>query len=146
LRTLLPNDAERILSSGQRWQIVNLWRPITTVYKDPIAIAAAHSVAEEDLVAAKVVYKRSATKKPKSEPRRAYSNATWTILPNEKHEWFYKNEQEPDEVWFIKCFDSREEEGLARRAPHCAFRDPEREAEGWPNRASVDVRAIVFYD
>jgi hypothetical protein len=142
LRTLLPAEAESILSSGKRWQIINLWRPIATIYKDPLAIAAAHLVAEEDLVKAKVVYKRSR----KLQARRRFSNATWAVLPSEKHEWFYKNEQRPDEVWFIKCLDSRIEEGLARRAPHCAFRDTEREADRWRNRESVDVRALVFYD
>lgn len=46
----------------------------------------------------------------------------------------------------IKCFDSWKQEGLARRAPHCAFKDPEREGEEWSNRESIELRALLVYD
>jgi hypothetical protein len=59
---------------------------------------------------------------------------------------FYKNEQKPDEVLMIKCYDSWTKEGLARRAPHCAFKDPERDGEEWGNRESIEIRAVVVYD
>jgi len=59
---------------------------------------------------------------------------------------FYKNEQKPDEVLMIKCYDSWTKEGLARRAPHCAFKDPERDGEMWENRESIEIRAVVVYD
>jgi len=136
LREHLPEESENLLQ--HRWQIVNLWRPISTVFKDPLAVAAAHSIAESDLVPAALIYT--------SQPPR--SHETWTILPNEKHEWFYKNEQRPDEVLLIKCFDSlaNSGKGFARRAPHCAFKDPEREGEEWAHRQSIEIRALLFYD
>jgi hypothetical protein len=132
-----------------------MWRPIRTVFKDPLAIAAAGSVEEEDLVEASVIYRRrgrkstsvsASSEETASRMERRYSNSTWTVLPNPNHKWYYKNEQQPDEVWFVKCFDSWERDGLARRAPHCAFRDTERDGAGWPNRESVDVRAVVVYE
>lgn len=138
LRKNLPSQADAILGSGRRWQIINLWRPIRTIYKDPLAVAAAHSIPEGDLIEAKVIYTK--------QPPPLNENRTWTILPNEKHEWYYKNEQKSDEVLLIKCFDSKVEEGLARRAPHCAFKDPEREGNEFADRESVEIRAVLVYD
>ncbi len=138
LRKYLPTQASAILERAARWQIINLWRPIATIYKDPLAVAAAHSIAEADLVEAQIVYTSQAPPLNR--------NLTWTILPSARHEWFYKNEQRPDEVLLIKCFDSWEGEGMARRAPHCAFKDPGREGEEFANRESVEIRAVVVYE
>ncbi|KAF2475059.1 uncharacterized protein BDR25DRAFT_384605 [Lindgomyces ingoldianus] len=137
LRKHLP-DEEVKTRMKHRWQIINLWRPVSTIFKDPLGVAAAHSIPESDLVSAEVVY----TKQPPPLNR----NETWTILPSDKHEWFFKNEQGPEDVLLIKCFDSSEVEGMVRRAPHCAFKDPEREGEEWADRQSIEVRALVFYD
>ncbi|ORX97506.1 hypothetical protein BCR34DRAFT_593470 [Clohesyomyces aquaticus] len=133
-----PSAADALLQQHRRWQIINLWRPISTIYKDPLAVAAAYSIAEEDLVAAPLIYTKQPPPLNKTE--------TWTILPGEGHEWYYKNEQRSDEVLLIKCFDSEKREGLARRAPHCAFKDPEREGEGWADRQSIEVRALLWWD
>ncbi|KAF2259224.1 hypothetical protein CC78DRAFT_81312 [Lojkania enalia] len=138
LRKQLPSEYESILASRCRWQIINLWRPIRTIHKDPLAVGAAHTFAEKDLIQAEVIY-------TKQEPP-LNKNQTWTILPSERHEWHYKNEQNPDEVLLIKCFDSKIEDGLARRAPHCAFVDEERRGKEWEDRESVEIRALVFYD
>lgn len=115
----------------RRFQIVNIWRPLREVRKDPLGVADARSVLDEDLVAASVMYQDGSR------------SETWAVRPSEGHRWFFKGSQRPDEVLFIKCFDSAVEEGLARRTPHCAFRDPEYdEAE---SRESVEVRAMLFY-
>lgn len=160
----VPDLAESILASAKRWQIINLWRPITTIYKDPLAVASAFSIPESDLIEAQVIYIKQAHPLNRS--------VTWTLLPNSEHQWyvqcfsrisivllrilnpltlgpkprFYKNEQKPDEVLMIKCYDSWTKEGLARRAPHCAFKDPERDGEEWGNRESIEIRAVVVYD
>lgn len=68
---------------------------------------------------------------------------TFVVKPGEGHEWFFKYAQTPGEVTLIKCFDSLEEEGVARRVPHSAFVDPEE--EGGEARESIEVRALVFY-
>jgi hypothetical protein len=51
------------------------------------------------------------------------------------------NQQTPGEVLLIKCFDSKTD-GRARRVPHSAFIDEERENE--VTRESIEVRALVF--
>ncbi|KAK0657053.1 hypothetical protein B0T16DRAFT_51041 [Cercophora newfieldiana] len=115
----------------RRWQIINVWRPIRTIRKDPLAVADATSVAERDLVAASIIYASCG--------RRVES---WTVKANPEHRWYFKYAMRPDEVALIKCFDS-DEAVPARRVPHCAVEDPdEREAE-W--RQSVEVRCMLFY-
>ncbi|KAF6789070.1 hypothetical protein CSOJ01_14859 [Colletotrichum sojae] len=105
----LGPDAPRLLQS--RFQIINVWRPIQTIYKDPLAVCDSHSVPDDDILPVKLVYPD-------------WVGEPCTILPNRKHRWYYKNNQTPDEVMFIKCYDWKMD-GRARRVPHAAFTDPE---------------------
>ncbi|OTB00377.1 hypothetical protein M426DRAFT_65986 [Hypoxylon sp. CI-4A] len=128
LRRWFPDDADELVK--RRYQIINLWRPIRPVSKDPLAVADATTIADEDLVAAGIVYP-------------ADRDETWTIKPGRAHRWYYKHSQRPDEVLLIKCFDS--DMGVAaRRAPHSAFEDPD--SKDGDARESVETRALVFYD
>ena len=123
----LPNEAERLLAG--RYQIINVWRPIKTIRKDPLGVADATSVPDSDLLPVEFIY-----------PDRV--GETYTVLPNEKHKWYYLREQTPGEVMLIKCFDSKTD-GRARRVPHSAFVNEEFvDAEG---RESIEVRALVFH-
>ncbi|CAD6563807.1 MAG: hypothetical protein ASARMPREDX12_000069 [Alectoria sarmentosa] len=123
----LPADAERLLKG--RYQIINVWRPIKTIRKDPLGVADATSVPEDDLLPVELIY-----------PDRV--GETFTVRPNLRHRWFYLREQTPREVMLIKCFDSKLD-GRARRAPHSAFVDQGAETES--PRESIEVRALVFH-
>ncbi|KAK0730962.1 hypothetical protein B0H67DRAFT_55877 [Lasiosphaeris hirsuta] len=129
LREQFPDEAEELRT--RRWQIVNIWRPIKTVYKDPLAVADAASVADTDLVAASIIYARSG--------RRMES---WTVKSNPAHRWYFKYAQRPDEVVLIKCFDS-DETAVARRVPHCAVEDPDQKDNEC--RESVEVRCLLLF-
>ena len=124
----LPDEAEDLLKG--RVQIINVWRPIKTVVRDPLAVAQADSVAESDLVPTALIY-----------PNR--KGETLQVRHNESHKWFYKSNLSPDEALLIKCFDSKTD-GRARRVPHTAFEDPDT-VEGTPARESIEVRALVFH-
>lgn len=50
----LPEDAEKLLQG--RVQIINVWRPIKTVQRDPLAVAEASSVDDESLVVTELIY------------------------------------------------------------------------------------------
>ena len=123
----LPDEASHLLRG--RYQIINVWRPIKTIRKDPLGVADATSVHEEDLLPVQLIY-----------PDRV--GETFTVRPNGSHRWFYLREQTPGEVMLIKCFDSKVD-GRARRAPHSAFVDHGFEAER--PRESIEVRALVFH-
>ncbi|KAI0196026.1 hypothetical protein EV127DRAFT_497347 [Xylaria flabelliformis] len=117
---------ERLILSRQ------IWRPIKTIYKDPLAVADASSVPDSDLLAASILYPAGSR------------DETWTMLPNDAHQWYFKNAQEPSEALLIKCFDSATAPGLARRVPHSAFEDPDMADCG--HRESIEARSLVFYD
>ncbi|KAG7040467.1 methionine permease [Colletotrichum scovillei] len=124
----LPDDADNLLKG--RVQIINVWRPIKTVQRDPLAIADARSVAESDLVATELIY-----------PDRR--GETYAVRHSNAHKWYYKNGLTPNEVILIKCFDSKTD-GRARRVPHTAFVDPTASSDA-PPRESIEVRALVFH-
>lgn len=127
LRWELPDEADDLVQ--RRYQIINIWRPIRTVEKDPIAVADASSVPDTDLVAAIMV-------------EDDYHGEQWVVRHNIAHRWFYKHLLSPDEVLLIKCFDSKED--VARRALHSAFEDPDyRDRE---SRQSIEVRCLLLYD
>lgn len=122
----LPSSPE--LLKG-RYQIINVWRPIKPIFKDPLAVADAHSVPDSDLVGIKLIY-----------PDR--EGETFGVRANPGFKWFYRYGQTPGLVTLIKCFDSKVD-GRARRVPHSAFVNPE--TEGEESRESIEVRALVFH-
>lgn len=123
----LPEESERLLKG--RVQIINVWRPIKTILKDPLGVADANSVPDSDLLPVQLIY-----------PDRV--GETYTVRPNEQHKWYFLYGQRPDEVTLIKCYDSKTD-GRARRVPHSAFINPATESE--KPRESIEVRALVFH-
>jgi hypothetical protein len=123
----LPDEAAKLLRG--RHQIINVWRPIRTILKDPLTVADARSVSDDDLVTLKLIY-----------PDR--EGETYGVRPSKEHKWYYLHKQTPEEVLLIKCFDSKLD-GRARRSPHSAFVDPK--YEGHEARESIEIRALVFY-
>ncbi|KZL66031.1 methyltransferase-like protein [Colletotrichum tofieldiae] len=124
----LPADAEELLKG--RVQIINVWRPIKTVQRDPLAVADAGSVSDEDLVVTDLIY-----------PNRR--GETYAVRHKDGHQWYYKAGLSPDEVILIKCFESKTD-GRARRVPHTSFVDPNA-SQDVPPRESIEVRALVFH-
>jgi hypothetical protein len=130
LRWELPaSEAEAIVRSGTRYQIINVWRPIAPILKDPIAVAAAGTVPDADLVAADLT-------------EGDFPGESWVVRHSAAHEWFYRSGMGTDDVLLIKCFDS--EASVARRALHSAFEDPA--YRGCESRQSIEVRCLVVYD
>jgi len=124
----LPDEADRLLST--RHQIINVWRPIKTIYKDPLGVADANSVSDSDLVTIPLIY-----------PNR--KGETYDVKPNQRHKWYYLHEQTPEEPLLIRCFDSKLD-GRPRRVPHTAFSNPDY-TDSYP-RESIEVRALVFHE
>lgn len=105
----LPEIADELVE--RRFQIINVWRPIKTIFKDPLAVADSHSVPDDDLVGTALIY-----------PDRR--GETYSVKPNPNHQWYYKYGQTPGEVTLIKCFDNLDD-GRAKRVPHTAFTNPD---------------------
>lgn len=126
LRWELPDEVDELVK--KRYQIINVWRPIKTITKDPVAVADASTVPDEDLVAAGIV-------------DNGFPGEQWVVKHNPKHKWYFKHRLGTEEVLLIKCFDSEKE--VARRALHCSFEDPVYRDE--ESRQSIEVRCLVLY-
>ncbi|KAF2216954.1 hypothetical protein CERZMDRAFT_93020 [Cercospora zeae-maydis SCOH1-5] len=132
----LPDEAEKLLKG--RVQLINVWRPIKIVRRDPLTVARAQTVVEEDLVPIGLIYE-------------VRKGETLAVRHNENHQWFYKYRQTPEEALLIKCFDNKAGVGSdakyqdrAKRVPHSAFEVPGTEDE--EGRESIEVRALVFHE
>ncbi len=116
---------------GQRFALVNLWRPIrAAVEESPLAFCDARSLAPEDFVTADLVY-----------PDRVGEIYQFRHRP--EHRWYYFPRLAPDEALLIKCYDSATE-GPARFTAHSAFDDPTSPVDARP-RESIEVRTLVLY-
>ena len=127
VRYHLPESAAHLLRG--RYQIINVWRPIRKIRKDPLAVADAQSITQDDLIPVPLIYPD-------------WDGETFRVRPSEKHRWFYLADQAPSETLLIKCFDSFAD-GRARRAPHSAFGLKGREGEA--GTESIEVRALVLH-
>lgn len=137
-----PEDAARL--SKSRWGIVNIWRPLKPVPRDPLAVADARTVKEEDLIE---IYGRMPGKGEKNYEA-ATKGAGFGVLYGkygEGQKWYYLSGMKPDEVMLIKCYDSKTDGSVARRSPHTAFVDP-RTKEVKEVRESVELRCLVFFE
>jgi cephamycin C biosynthesis protein len=140
-------------SHYKRFMIINVWRPILNkVYDFPLAMCAFNTVnVEEDLIPTTVLYDT-----PNA------NDECYSMKYNNKHTWWYWSGMTPDEVLFLKCYDSACSElkpcsahdgaemdgvemgGIAGLAPHTAFFDQEGSKMGI-GRQSIEVRTLVFY-
>ena len=125
---LPPEEAEARLK--HRFAIINLWRPLATVERLPLALCDARSIAFEDMVPSDLVY-----------PDKV--GETYAFTWNPKHQWYWFPRLRPDEALLLKIYDSRED-GTTRFTAHTAFEDPTGAPEA-PPRRSIELRALVFW-
>lgn len=167
VRRHLPEEEAEELLKG-RYQIINVWRPIQNPASDhPLAVIDWRSTSPSDFIPVDLMYPKLHTspsafygeigKEVMPDPESHLSTEgyevkgeTLAVAPNEKHRFYYLKDMTPDEVMFLKCFDSRGEgmekgrKGVALRTPHTAFVDPETPGDA-PGRQSIEVRCLVFY-
>ncbi|KAJ7687906.1 hypothetical protein B0H17DRAFT_1180677 [Mycena rosella] len=117
-----------------RFQIINLWRPISHPAFDwPLALCDYRSFdGNSDILPVALIY-----------PDREGEIFVVKYNPNQK--WTYFAGVAPDELILIKCYDSFQDGSVALYTPHTAFSDPTT-PEGAPLRESIELRALVFYD
>lgn len=130
VRDLLGDEAERLLQG--RISEINVWRPIVgPVEAAPIAVAAANSLAPDDLIPTDLVYEDRL-------------GEIYETAHNPAHHWVYFPRMTPDEVLLLKSYDS-ETDGRARFTPHTAFDDPTTPPHA-AARESIEARAFLFFD
>ncbi|GJJ11696.1 hypothetical protein Clacol_005932 [Clathrus columnatus] len=115
-----------------RFQIINLWRPINHPAIDfPLALCDYRSINwDTDLIPTALKFSHR-------------TGETFSVKYNPQHKWKYQRGMRPDEVVFIKCFDSRMDGKTAILTPHTAFVDPTTPKDA-PLRESIELRALVL--
>ncbi|KAH9211065.1 hypothetical protein DL95DRAFT_512227 [Leptodontidium sp. 2 PMI_412] len=131
IRFRLPaEEADRILN--KHFQIINVWRPIETIYRDPLAIADLSSVSSDDLVNMNFALPNG----------RHASNVA--VKANSTHRWFYKYAQAPNEVVIFKQYDNGDGVACYGQVPHSSFIDEAGQRD--TPRRSIEIRAFVSYN
>jgi len=130
VRDLYPHDADRMLAG--RMAIIQAWRPTAgPVFRDPLAVCDARSLAPSDLVAAE---RRHAER----------VGEIYHVVCNPAQRWFYFPDMTSDEVMTFKCYDSLRD-GRARFTAHGSFEDPSTPPSA-PPRESIEIRTFAFFD
>jgi hypothetical protein len=80
LRCELPDEADELVK--KRHQIIDVWRPIETIMKDPIGVADVGSVPDSDLVGAEMT-------------EEDFRGEQWVVRYNPEHQWYYKYRMTP---------------------------------------------------
>jgi len=140
----LPSDlVEQLLS--KRFQIINLWRPIShSALDNPLALCDWNSLDSSGLRRGAELEK-TGDLVPTTLRYPDRDGETFSVKWSGKHAWKYLRGMEVDEGVLIKCYDSVDDGSVARLTPHTAFVDPTTPKDA-PERQSIELRALVFYD
>ena len=130
-RELLGDAADEWLK--RRYILINLWRPIRTVERTPLALCDASTVKAEDMFDSEV---RGGLGDPNRSSLWGYNLA---FQPS--HRWYYAPLMRPDEIFAFKLFDS--DRARVQFTAHTAFEDPSAAADAKP-RQSIEIRTISF--
>jgi hypothetical protein len=130
-RELLGAEADRWLD--RRYMLINLWRPIRTVERTPLALCDASTVKAEDMFDSEV---RGGLGDPNRASLWGY-NLAWQPT----HRWYYAPLMRTEEIFVFKLFDS--ERSRVQFTAHSAFEDPSAAADAKP-RQSIELRTISF--
>lgn len=141
LKAVMPDYEDRI---KHRWAIMNTWRGLRPVTRDPLALLDARTVDKSEMVGVLALF-------PKKGGAGAFDGAydagdgyeTAQIRDDKgAHKWYYASNLRTDEALVFKQFDSKKD-GRARQVPHSAF---ESELDEGPPRESIEVRALLFWE
>ena len=125
--------------AGRTFGIFNVWKPLKTVRRDPLALCDARTLKDEDLQAGKVTVPgvgeiENFSVRPPGKGREG------------EHAWRYLRGMEADEVYVFRIYDGRVDVGEDKRShgvAHTSFVDPGTEDE--EARESVEVRSFCVF-
>ncbi|KXT14928.1 hypothetical protein AC579_3081 [Pseudocercospora musae] len=106
---------------NQRFAIMNVWRPIHHPLYDARGVPDSH-LHEQTIRFPKESRRDSEIGQDAYAPKPPVE--AWAAEPPsgpDEHKWWYVSEMKPKGAFLSKIFDSKVEDGLARRAPHTAF-------------------------
>ncbi len=125
-----------VLATSRRYAHYNVWRVLSDPPQDiPLAVCDARTVAAVDLLPADAIF--DAPGQPE------WSFEGLVVHHSPAHRWNYFSNMSRDEALVFKNRDSDLAEPHC--VPHTAFDDPSCRPGG-PTRASIEMRAIAYFD
>lgn len=117
-------------------KVINVWRPLKTIYRDPLVVCDDTSL------------DKSRDRVPVRFLSPGGSHIWWQrnrLVHNPNQKWCYLSAQEPSEPLVFTMYDeSKEDEDPAFGLGHCAVQDPEYDNDAWPARESIECRYIAL--
>lgn len=126
-------EAERLLKG--RYVHMNLWRPIRTVERTPLALCDASTVAREDLNPSTIY---GGLDDPDRPPMYGYN-----LQYSPAHRWYWTPRMQPDEIYVFKLCDS--DPARVQLTGHTAVDDPTAPPDARP-RESIEIRTVSFFE
>ncbi len=126
-------EADRLLS--HRHIQMNLWRPIVTVERTPLAVCDASTVAKEDLNPSEI---RGGLNDPNRPSMHGFN-----LSYSPRHRWWYVPNMRPDEILAFKLYDS--DPSRVQWTGHTAIDDPTSAPDAAP-RQSMEIRTIAVFE
>ncbi|PYI24698.1 hypothetical protein BO99DRAFT_448375 [Aspergillus violaceofuscus CBS 115571] len=138
----LPEE-EAARLSRTRWAIINVWRPLKTITRDPLAVCDGSTLQEGDLLPIRMDY--SANTRAKKQTGKLRTTVGWEIAMlkySERQRWYYLSEMGVEDVLLMKIYDSNITEPMV--AVHSSFEDPG--SQDTEARESIEFRCLVFWE
>lgn len=126
-----------------RWAIINVWRPLKPVSKDPLAFCDARTARDEDLMPV-VSYLPAKGSGQYADVSGGERFELYYKRFRKGEKWYFCERMLPEECLMLKIFDSLRDNKTARRVPHSAFEKPA--SVGDATRESMEVRCLVFWE
>ncbi|KAK9850939.1 hypothetical protein MYU51_011621 [Penicillium brevicompactum] len=144
---LPQDDASRL--SQTRWAIINVWRPLKTIHRDPLGVCDGSTLEPGDLLPIQMDYSNSVRAKALGGEKGLKTTVGWEIAmakysPGQR--WYYLSEMKTEEALLMRIYDSNIAGGLdeGRVAVHASFED--RDAKEDEARESIEFRCLVFWE
>ncbi|KAJ5953956.1 hypothetical protein N7501_008235 [Penicillium viridicatum] len=130
LKRLVPDRQERNRLLANRVLIINVWRPLRTIQRDPLAVCDWNSVnIQDEGIATRFTL-----------PNGWNELGRYAFSPRQR--WYYLSGQQPNEPLMFTQFDSSKVDEGGFTVPHSAFVDPEYSDSA--ARESLEIKMFAF--
>lgn len=141
---MFPDLADEIRNGS--FQVINVWRPLTPVQRDPLMVADTAEMPPEDLLLINRKYYNglhSSNFIIKYDGRPATGDGPTDGLSSDgKHSWWYIGDQQPTEALIFSSSGFRDGRAITGAA-HGAFCLPDQDQ--YSARQSIECRCVAIY-
>lgn len=127
---LAPSEQQAQLMQG-RFMLINVWRPLRTVERHPLAVADGSTVCRKDLVPVRLMASRAGVNDPHG----------LNMIHSDAHRWYYLSKMQPDEWLAFRQIDAKSD--AVQFSGHSSFEDPET-SENSRQRESIEIRTVSY--